>query len=194
MQIADPSGATPLSPEETDDLIPVTITSRADLNEWEQANIQKAEAWAFSRDHKNLVSSEFICTLHKKMFDSVWRWAGQYRRSAKNIGIEWPDIPVEVKKLCDDCNYWIQYQSFASDEIASRFHHRLVTIHPFPNGNGRHSRMMADLIVTSLGYSRFTWGGGPGLAPNDTVRSQYLNALAKADQGNFEPLIRFVRS
>ena len=194
MQIAAPSGTTPLSPEETDDLIPVTITSRADLNEWEQANIQEAEAWAFSRGHKNLVSGEFICTLHKKMFDNVWSWAGRYRKSNKNIGIDWPEIPIEVKKLCDDCNYWIQNESFAPDELAARFHHRLVTIHPFPDGNGRHSRMMADLIVVSLGYSRFSWGGGPGLAPNDTARRQYLSALAKADQGDLEPLLGFVRS
>lgn len=194
MQLATPHGATPLSAEELDDLIPVTITTRADLNEWEQANIQEAEAWTFSREHKDFLSSRFICTLHKRMLGKVWKWAGRYRRSNKNIGIDWPEIPIEVKKLCDDCEYWVQYESFPPDEIAARFHHRLFLIHPFPNGNGRHSRIMADLILASLGHSRFTWGGGPGPVPDDSIRKQYINAIRKADQGDLEPLLRFVRS
>ncbi len=194
MQLATPHGATPLSAEELDDLIPVTITTRADLNEWEQANIQEAEAWAFSREQKDLLSSSFICTLHKRMLGRVRKWAGRYRRSNKNIGIDWPEIPVEVKNLCNDAEYWVQHKSFPPDETAARFHHRLAVIHPFPNGNGRHSRIMADLILVSLGHSRFTWGGGPGLAPDDNIREQYINAMRKADQGDLEPLLRFVRS
>jgi fido (protein-threonine AMPylation protein) len=75
-----------------------------------------------------------------------------------------------------------------------------VKIHPFRNGNGRHARMAADLLVTELGASRFSWGGeGYLTAPTDT-RKTYLAALRHADVGHvwdqerYAPLLRFARS
>ncbi len=188
------AGATPLSPEELDDLIPVTITTQAELNEWEQINIQDADIWAFSRKHSNLISSTFICRLHERMFGNVWKWAGSFRKSDKNIGIQWTDIRTELKMLCDDCTFWLEHQTYSIDEIAARFHHRLVLIHPFPNGNGRHARMIADLVLYGAGEDRFSWGGDMSQKSDDDMRNKYLQCLRMADEGDYSPLMDFVRS
>ena len=130
------------------------------------------------------------------MFNRTWRWAGVFRKSDKNIGIDWPQISVELKKLCDDVGYWIEHQTYSTDEIAIRFHHRLVLIHSFPNGNGRHARLMTDILLTKLGQSRFSWGihQEQDLYKTTPVRKQYIEALQCADRGDYSKLIRFVRS
>lgn len=190
-----PDGATPLELEELEQLIPDQITTRAELDEWEQANILRAERWVFgrSRGKPALPSDEYVRLLHKKMFDKTWRWAGQYRSSDKNLGIDWHYIVEEVAKLCDDTRYWIQQESYDLDECAARFHHRMVAIHPFANGNGRHSRLLADAILVASARLRFSWGasnlGAPGRA-----RVRYLSALRSADRGELGELLAFVRS
>lgn len=187
-------GNSPLSQEELDDLIPETITSQGELNEWEQLNIVDARKWAFSKKHKDLLSTTFICILHKRMFENVWKWAGDFRNTAKNIGIDWTEIRIESKKLCDDCSFWLENQTYPIDEIAARFHHRLVSIHPFPNGNGRHARMIADLILVDAGANEFSWGGGIDRSSNDEIRMEYLDCIYAADKGDYSSLLKFVRS
>lgn len=188
-----PAGATPLDPDEAAELIPAHLTNQGQLNEWELRNILEAEEWAFSRKHKNLLSMEFMKQLHKRMLGDTWRWAGSIRLSEKNLGFVAPqDIAPELSKLCADVDAQIQYQSFGQFEIAARFHHRLVYIHPFVNGNGRFSRMMADMLMVHFGERRFDWGA-TSLASDGDVRARYISALRAADGHDIRPLLDFLR-
>lgn len=187
-----PPGATPLDADELASLIPGHITTQAELNEWEQLNILQGEAWA-RKQRTDILTEAFVRRLHAQMFADTWRWAGEFRRSDKNIGVDWLEIGVELKKLLDDVRYQMEHGSFPADEIAVRFHHRLVAIHLFPNGNGRHARMMAELLADRLGQPRFTWGSRSLLNAGDT-RQRYTAALQAADARDYAPLIAFARS
>lgn len=194
MKFDFPDGATPLDPNEVEGLRLAHISTRAELDRWEQDNITAGEEWAFSRQRKDLLGDTFIRRLHKQMFGTVWRWAGTFRKSDKNIGVTWWAVPSEMKKLCDDVAVWIEAGSYPPDEIAARFHHRLVAIHPFPNGNGRLARTMTDLLlVQRLERPRFSWGNGDTTAAGD-YRGRYIDALRAADRGDLGPLVEFVRS
>jgi len=187
----EPADATPLTPEEMRDLIPAHITFRSELNEAEQENIALAQDWALAR-RRDLLSERFIADLHRRMLGDVWRWAGRFRTSERNIGIAFYEIPVALRQLLEDVRAWIGLESYPIDEIAVRLHHRLVQIHPFPNGNGRHSRLMADLLVMRLGGERFTWGRA-SLYPTGDVRARYIEALHAADHHDLAPLVAFSR-
>lgn len=188
----EPDDATPLTIEEKRELIPSHLTFRSDLNEAEQANIISAQDWALGR-RRDLLDEKFIRELHRRMLCDVWRWAGKFRTSERNIGITHTGIPVALRQLVDDTKSWIANQTYPVDEIAVRFHHRLVKIHPFPNGNGRHARLMADLLVMSLGGSRFSWGSA-NLQDSGSMRRRYIDALQAADRHNIAPLLVFSRS
>ncbi|TVR92185.1 MAG: mobile mystery protein B [Trueperaceae bacterium] len=189
---ASDDAATPLSPEEQEQIIPTYITTRAQLNEAEQLNITEADLWAFSR-RRNVLSEAFLKSLHKRMFRRVWTWAGAFRTSDRNLGIEPYRISTELRTLIDDAEHWVEHRTFPPDEIAVRFHHRLVSIHPFPNGNGRHARLAADLLVVALGQKRFTWGSANLIEPAG-ARAAYVAALRAADKHDIEPLLAFARS
>lgn len=184
--------ATPLMHEERDGLIPSYITLRHELNEAEQANILEAEAWAFARK-RDVLDEKFLKGLHKRMFGRVWRWAGEFRLTERNIGVAPYRISIDLRNLLDDCRYWIENGTYPPDEIAARFHHRLVLIHPFPNGNGRHARMATDLFLVALGQPRFSWGQG-NLVDASETRQAYVAALRAADGHDIGPLLEFVRS
>ncbi len=184
--------ATPLTPEECAGLIPTHITLRSELNELEQKNIAEADRWAFARK-RNLFDEATLRGLHRRMFNQVWKWAGVYRTTERNIGIEAYRIQPELRQILDDARYWVERQSYQPDELAVRLHHRLVLVHPFPNGNGRWSRLTADLLVTQLQGTRFTWGSANLQAVSD-VRKAYIDALHAADGHDLDPLIRFSRS
>ena len=200
MEIPYPEGATPLDPMEAAGLRLPHISTREQLNRWEQENILEAELKYFSRKQRDILSEGFMLNLHKRMFGKVWKWAGKYRISEKNIGVPPWEVAVAVRGLCEDAKLWIGSAkdavdaAVASDEIAARFHHRLVSIHPFANGNGRHARMVADLLlVHGLGRERFTWGSHD-LAQTGAVRQAYLEALRAADRKDHSKLFIFVRS
>lgn len=184
--------STPLTEEEREQLIPSYITLRHELNEAEQANILEAGDWAFSRK-RDVLSERFLDNLHRRIFRRVWRWAGQHRTSDKNIGIDAYRIPPEFCQLLDDCRYWIDNATYETDEIAARFHHRLVLIHVYPNGNGRHARLAADVLLVALGSPPFSWGR-VNLVDAGKTRSAYVAALRAADKHNIGPLLEFVRS
>ncbi len=186
-------GATPLDPDEAAELIPSHITTQGQLNEWEAANILDGEEWAFSKKRSELLTLPFISRLHKKLFGDTWKWAGKFRTTAKNIGIEAGKIGPELKILCDDVAYQIEHKSYTVNEMAARFHHRLTWIHPFPNGNGRFSRTMADLLLVQNDAPRFRWGAGNLIAMGD-VRRRYIDALHAADAKDYRPLLDFIRS
>lgn len=183
---------TPLSAEECEGLIPSYITLRGELNAAEQENILEAESWALRR-HRGVLDEKFLTGLHRRMYGRVWRWAGQYRRSDKNIGVDWPTIPQYVRQLLDDGRFWVEHESYEPDEIAARFHHKLVWIHCYPNGNGRHGRLAADLLLTSLDRPRFSWGS-TNLVDVSESRRSYVAALRAADRHDIAPLLAFVRS
>ncbi len=193
MKLVYPPDATPIDPNEAAGLIPSHITLQRELNEWEEVNILAAREWAFARRRKDLLSESFIKRLHREMFGHTWKWAGQFRKTDKNIGVPWHSIQHDLKNLCDDARYWIAEHTHSELEIAVRFHHRLVSIHPFSNGNGRHARLMADLIMKNLGQTPLTWGRGD-LANPGNARRRYIDALHAADGGNLNPLLDFARS
>lgn len=187
-------GATPLDPNEIDGLIPLHITTQSQLNEWEAANILKAETWLFSvSNHGNFLTIKFTRLLHSRMFDDTWKWAGQFRKTERNIGVAPFKISPDLNNLLEDVQHQVINQSLPFDEIAYRFHHRLVAIHPFPNGNGRHARLMTDLLLTQADFPRFTWGR-QRLESEGPVRKQYIDALRDADKHDYAALAKFVRS
>lgn len=189
-------GQTPIDENEKEGLLLKSITTQRELDEHEQLNIEKAVEWTihnkFNQD--TILSIEFIKKAHKKMFSDIWEWAGKFRKSEKNIGVEWINIGIELKCLLDDTKYWIENKTYSPDEIAIRFKHRIVNIHCFPNGNGRHSRIMADIIIESIfGRDVFTWSHSNMVKPDET-RKKYIAAIKEGDKGNIEPLINFARS
>lgn len=185
-------GSTPLTEEELEQLIPSYITLRHELNEAEQANILEAEDWAFSRK-RDALSERFLDNLHKRMLGRVWQWAGELRQSNKTVGVDAYRIPTELRQLLNDCHYWLDNSTYEPDEIAARFHHRLVLIHPYPNGNGRHARLATDLLLVKLGRSRFSWGRVK-LVDASKTRDIYIAALRAADNHDIGPLLEFVRT
>ncbi len=189
----DDEANTPLEEEEREALIPTHVTRRAELNELEQIGITDADRWAFSRKRRKIVDTAFLKTLHKVMFKDIWRWAGEFRTTPRNIGVDAYRIATEVHNLVGDVIYWIDHETYPADEIAVRFHHRLVSIHAFPNGNGRHARLAADLLMVQLGQPRFSWGGGD-LVEAAGLRSQYIQALRAADEHDVTQLLAFAGS
>ncbi|HSW69061.1 MAG TPA: mobile mystery protein B [Gammaproteobacteria bacterium] len=186
-------GATPLDLDEANGLIPLQISTQAELNEWEAANIVKAENWLLTINPRDFLTLDFLKRLHEKMFDDTWTWAGQFRLSGRNIGVFWYEIAAGLLNLLEDVRCQIINNSFYFDEIAYRFHHRLVSIHPFPNGNGRHSRLMTDFLLIQAGQPRFTWSNQK-LEKEGPMRTRYIEALRAADKGNYLKLAEFVRS
>ena len=183
--------STPLTEEEKQGLKAGWITNRSELNEMETAGIAEAEIWLMT-NKKNILSESFLKTLHKKMFGEVWLWAGSFRTTERNIGVAPYNIQPELRKLFDDIKYWIENNTYPQKEIAIRFHHRLVQIHPFPNGNGRISRLMADLLMRKFGLPDLNWGSGD-LTEISELRKQYIDALRVADRGDYTALIGFVK-
>jgi Fic-DOC domain mobile mystery protein B len=188
----DDEANTPLTAEEREGLIPSYITLRHELNEAEQVNIGAALQWSNSRNH-DVLNRDFLCDLHRRMFEDVWRWAGRYRTTARNIGVEAHRIVQDVQHAIDDARYWTQNGTYPPDEIAVRFSHRLVGIHPFPNGNGRFSRLAGDLLTQQLGQPPFSWGRA-NLADASEIRARYVQALRAADNHDIRPLLIFARS
>lgn len=196
MELEYQDGQTPLDEDEKEGLLIKTITTHGELDEHEQLNIEKAVQWTIQSRFKpeKILTEEFIKTLHKKMLGEVWAWAGEFRKSEKNIGVEWIKIGVELKYLIDDTKYWIENKTYPPDEIAIRFKHRLVNIHCFPNGNGRHSRIMADIIIESIfGKDVFTWNHS-NMVKADETRKKYIAAIKEGDKGNIKPLLEFARN
>jgi Fic-DOC domain mobile mystery protein B len=192
-----PPGATPIDPNDVDGLIPDYITTQAELNALERENIMEATDWAESRQHSDILTATFTLDVHKRMLNRVWRWAGKQRTSNKNLGVFKENISTELANLLADAKYWIENKTYGWDEIGARFHHRLVSIHVFVNGNGRHARIMTNILLSSNGQEPFSWGMKThtgALEVEGVLRDGYISALKRADQGEYGALIRFVRS
>jgi Fic-DOC domain mobile mystery protein B len=188
-------GQTPIDEDEKEGLLIPTISTRGELNEFEQANIEQAIEWTLKNrfSEEVILTEDFLLLVHRKMFGEVWEWAGK-KNTNKNIGADKYQISTEIKKLIQDCSFWIGNKTFSADEIAIRFSHRIVQIHLFPNGNGRHSRLVADIIISSMFNGPvFSWGS-TDLTRSGSVRSKYLEAIHRADGGDYRALIEFART
>ncbi len=188
----DDEANTPLTAEEREQLIPAYITLRHELNEAEQINIGQALRWTAARK-RDVFDQNFLRQLHKRMFGDVWHWAGQYRTTARNIGVDAYRIAMDARQVIEDGRYWVDHKTYSPDEIAVRFSHRLVAIHPFPNGNGRFSRLVGDLLAQQLGQKPFTWGRA-NLVDAGETRARYIEALRAADNHDIKLLLLFARS
>jgi Fic-DOC domain mobile mystery protein B len=188
-------GQTPIDAAEADELIP-PLTTQDELNEWEQQNIIAARDWALSNrvlSKCDPLSEEYLLHLHERMFDQTWKWAGKIRARDKNIGVPFYTIRIRLREFLDDARYWQEQKAFSFDEFAMRFHHRLVQIHLFPNGNGRHARLAVDIITRKSRKPDFSWGSVSLVKPGES-RAAYLDAIHAADDGNYQPLVKFSRS
>lgn len=196
IQFEYPYGSTPLDPDEAIDLIPSHIINQTNLNLWEEANITQAELWVNKRQLQvgTVLSEGFVRELHRQMFNRTWRWSGTFRKSNKNIGVDWTQISVKLNELLLNTIYQLDHSPESIDEIATRFHHQLVWIHPFPNGNGRHARLMADCLLMTKGMRRFSWGANYALISTNLLRTKYIDALRKADRSDYSELLSFVRT
>jgi Fic-DOC domain mobile mystery protein B len=186
-------GATPIDPDEAAGLIPSHLTLQHQLNEYEEANILEATEWLFARRRGDPLDEHFVHIVHGRMFNQTWRWAGQPRRSDTNFGASWLKIATRLRQVFDDVRAQIECQTYPPIEIAARYHHRLVAVHVYPNGNGRHARLMADLLLTELAGHQFEWGRG-SLVTASELRASYIAALQAADAGNYQPLLAFLKN
>ena len=189
----DAPGQTPLTAEEKLQLRP-SLSTRAQLNAVERLNIHAARLWAMRRPvlrRPDLLTDAFARELHRRMFNRVWKWAGQYRTTDRNLGWTWPRIPEGMRALLDDARYWEEHTTHSPAEIAVRLHHRMVVIHPWPNGNGRHARLLADIFIAARACPALTWGAQLDLDQPGLARTRYIAALQAADHGNYAPLLQF---
>lgn len=185
-------GQTPIAEEEKSGL-KLPLSTQGELDEVEQLNIEKAMFWLLGQEFtaEEVLAENFLKQLHKKMFDETWKWAGKFRQTEKNIGVPWVQVAREVKVLCDDAQFWVEHETFPPREIALRFKHRLVSIHCFPNGNGRHARIIADVLMEQVfGLSAFSWSAGNLISATEE-RKLYIAALKSADSGDIRPLLDF---
>lgn len=193
-----PAGATKLDLDEMSGLLIDSISTHFELNFAEQQSILDSSQWIFDRNHKDILNEQFFKKLHRRMFQSVWKWAGSLRTTNKNIGVDPHTIAVEIKKLCDDCQYWIDHESYEWNELAARFHHRIVWIHPFPNGNGRFSRVLTDLLMKKYGQQKLSWGqktfAKDDFSTESQLRTEYILSLREADNKKLQRLINFIQS
>ena len=191
--VGDPDGATPLDPDEMAGLLYAHVQTRGQLDQLEQINVQAGMKWLKKQKKADPFTEAFVCTLHKKLFGDVWHWAGSFRKTGKNIGCDAIYIGIELRNLLDDARYWVDNKTYPPKELAARFHHRLVAIHLFPNGNGRHSRIMADAVLTiAMNEEPIDWAGGHDLQSMSGHRKNYIIALRAADRGDYAPLLKFV--
>ena len=198
LEIEYSDGQTPLDEDEKDELLIGTIATRAELDEFEQQNIEEAVQWSLGKSFNldTIFTDDFVRMIHKRMYGNVWKWAGEFRKTNKNIGSDKWQISTELKNLLGDVKFWCQHNTYSPDEIALRFKHRLVSIHCFPNGNGRHSRLMADLVIEKI-FKRtvFSWGSySKNESSRTDTRLNYLRALKFADSGDYNHLLAFARS
>ncbi len=187
-----PDGATPLDPNELGGLKHKHITTQGELDQLEQANIESGLRW-LGRQRAHILTDDFAITLHKRLFGDVWDWAGTFRKTGKSIGIDAIHIPVELRTLMGDAKYWADNKTYPPAEAAVRLHHRLVKIHPFPNGNGRHARIMADTVLDRVYKAKpIDWAGGHDFQKMNKRRTAYIAALKAADQDDIGPLMKFI--
>lgn len=195
IKLEEPDGATPLTPDELLGLKVTTISTRGELNQLESENIIQGLTWLSKRPRRvDVLTDDFARDLHRRLYGEVWAWAGQYRLTDKNIGVSVWTISSEMRNCLNDAKMWVERGVYDPLEAAARLHHRLVWIHPFPNGNGRWSRIMADALLERMDDSIFIdWANGTDLSVDSRHRQSYIDALRAADRYELDPLVDFVK-
>jgi len=164
-----------------------------ELDELEDLNIQKGLEWLNRQKDPNYLSTEFICKLHEKLFGDVWKWAGKYRTAEVNISkYRYYDVAPQLKNLFEDAKLWIQHGKMSWEEISEEMHKRLVTIHPFTNGNGQTTRIYVEYVQKRNNQGIPRWMASMSHSPAKR-RDKYIQALRSADKGDFGPLIEFMK-
>ncbi len=191
--VDNPDAVIPLDLDELDGLKFKHVSTRGELDQLEQVGITEGLKWLNKQQNAAVLSEAFVIELHKRLFGSVWKWAGMFRRTEKNIGVDPIQVAIQLRQLLDDAKYWVEHGIYSPRELAARFHHKLVFIHPFPNGNGRHARIMTDAVLTKLlKEPAIDWAGGYRLEAMNERRNQYIAALRAADEHDFRALLEFV--
>ncbi len=191
--MGDPDRTAPHDPDEAEGLKDDTVVARGELDRLEQASLCAGKRWLDRQKDPDVLSEAFVCRLRKELFGGVWEWAGTFRKTETNLGVDPRRIGARLRRLLDDAGYWVGHGIYPSKELAARFHLRLVQIHPFPNGNGRRTRILTDALLTRLlGEPTIDWEGGRGPERGDARRMEYIDALRAADEGDFSALLRFV--
>ena len=192
-ELDNPDGTTPLDAGEREGLRFKHVSTRGELNQLEQANILEGMDWLKKQKSSAVLTEDFVRNLHQKLFGKVWKWAGSFRETERNIGVDPLQVASQLHQLLDDTRYWIEHETYPPKELAARFHHKIVYIHLFPNGNGRHARLMADTLLTKLmDAPSIDWAGGYSLENMNERRAQYIAALRAADKHDFSELLAFV--
>jgi Fic-DOC domain mobile mystery protein B len=186
-------GETPI--DDISGLKPKGLTTRAQLNAVEARNMRKAVVrYLVIKPSRRQApfTLEWCYKLHRQMFGEVWRWAGQKRTTELNIGVPFHRIDVDLKNLMADLAFWREKGEMDPIEQVARLHHRAVFIHPFLNGNGRWSRLLANIFQKQSTDKLTIW-------PEETVgnasviREEYLAAVRSGDKGDYNPLIALHR-
>lgn len=182
------AGRTSLTVQDLQGLKLPFVKTRAQLSAVEGPNIVSGkQATLTSRKSRvpNMLSVEYLRELHSRMFNDVWDWAAQIPSTElqNEFAASVPGIRPQLSILyADAIEYWLNDKRMTPEEFAVRVHHRVVKIHPFRNGNGRHSRLLADLLLSeNFGLETFTWGGSAQLGAGDLYRQPYLEGLKAAD-------------
>lgn len=159
---------------------------------YEAKNITRATIKYFSKTPDKKIapfSFEWFLILHQEMFGDVWDWAGKLRQVELSIGVQAYLVSTELKKLVDDLAFWDEHKTFSVIEISARLHHRAVQIHPFKNGNGRWSRMLANIYLKQNGLNPTKWNEDL-LSKENPHRDDYIQALKFADDRDYSQLIK----
>lgn len=193
-RFAFPEGATPIG--DCSGLIPVWVHHVNDLNRVEAENIlngQRKYLQGRISDPPTWFQVKELKAIHRSMFGTVWEWAGVYRKSITSIGINPSLIPTQLAELCLEVSSWSQHPvELTFVEMAARVHHRLVFIHPFENGNGRFSRLIADRFLLAFKCQHPVWPSH--LNQEGVVRKDYIKTLKSADKGDYAPLVDFMKN
>jgi Fic-DOC domain mobile mystery protein B len=191
--LIDRDGSTPLDHDQIKGIRFAHLTTMGELDELEDENIQRGLEWLNHQKTKDYLSIEFLCKLHEKLFGEVWKWAGKFRTVEVNISkYRHHDVRPQLHNFFEDIKLWISGGKMSWDEISAEMHHRLVTIHPFPNGNGRTTRIFTEYVQKRNQQQVTSWGSTRKIDQKKR-RDDYIKALRLADIGDFRALIDFMK-
>jgi Fic-DOC domain mobile mystery protein B len=189
-----PEGATPL--DDISGLLRRDITTRGQLDEAETLNILGAVDWIERGRLRDVFTVDFYERLHSRMYDDVWEWAGDLRSvtgARPNIGVPPEMVPIELGRVAMEFNWeWQNSDQTNLLPFIAKYHHALVWVHPFNNGNGRWSRLACDVVMKRLAKKPLITWATDTLNVDSGERSQYINALKMADDFDLAPLVEYL--
>ena len=189
----DRGGQTPLPPELQKGLISKNVQTIGELDEYEEQNIAEGMVW-LEDSNANSLNYSFWLRLHKKLFGNVWNWAGEIRsHDLGNADFLYPEkVRPALMQLIGDAEYWFKNDTYPKKETIARIHEKLLTIHPFANGNGRWSRILTEYICKQNKIDIPKWNLKSKDDPQKR-RKEYIEAVELArHKRQFLKLIRVI--